>query len=204
MDLESIHENAFGNQKNDFGNETNITGLKKFNARNCKLSTISKNLLNWETTDFSLGWNPFVCNCSISWLINDFANKCPKYFEDSEALYYYERAYKCAGPPNLEDKSFREISKKNCSTNFTTTAIFTKDPNCIITTPTSKAYSNYYGTNSKTNNDGLIIALIIFVIFVIVGIIAAVIFYRRRKQKASTNIQSAIDKLNEDLTMSTL
>uniref|UniRef100_A0A914PAA4 Uncharacterized protein n=1 Tax=Panagrolaimus davidi TaxID=227884 RepID=A0A914PAA4_9BILA len=65
--LTFIHENAFGYAYNGTS-----PALESFSIEYCNLKTIPENLLNWnKIAKFGLGNNPFICNCSMAWLIND-------------------------------------------------------------------------------------------------------------------------------------
>uniref|UniRef100_A0A914PN44 Uncharacterized protein n=1 Tax=Panagrolaimus davidi TaxID=227884 RepID=A0A914PN44_9BILA len=65
--LSYIHENAFG-----YAYNATSPPLETFSLEFCNLSTIPEDLLNWNNiSKFALGRNPFFCNCSMAWLIND-------------------------------------------------------------------------------------------------------------------------------------
>uniref|UniRef100_A0A914QBY6 Uncharacterized protein n=1 Tax=Panagrolaimus davidi TaxID=227884 RepID=A0A914QBY6_9BILA len=65
--LSYIHENAFGNVDSEI-----LHSLETFSVESCNLSIIPEKLLNWNSlTEFGIGKNPFICNCSMAWLIND-------------------------------------------------------------------------------------------------------------------------------------
>uniref|UniRef100_A0A914QG57 Uncharacterized protein n=1 Tax=Panagrolaimus davidi TaxID=227884 RepID=A0A914QG57_9BILA len=103
--LNFIHENAFGNLIG-----YNVSNLKEFKVNDCNLTVLPENLLPWENVkNIYASENPYICNCSMAWLFNDFVNPKPKYFK-----YFRGSIPRCAGPPKFEGHTFQEISGALC------------------------------------------------------------------------------------------
>uniref|UniRef100_A0AC35EWX6 LRRCT domain-containing protein n=1 Tax=Panagrolaimus sp. PS1159 TaxID=55785 RepID=A0AC35EWX6_9BILA len=87
---------------------------------------IPENLLNWQNLkEFGLGNNPFICNCSMTWLINDILSPTHsinlKSFlsEQYHSVGYStqipeENGFKCFGPLVLKNIPFSHISQTLC------------------------------------------------------------------------------------------
>uniref|UniRef100_A0AC35GFS1 Uncharacterized protein n=1 Tax=Panagrolaimus sp. PS1159 TaxID=55785 RepID=A0AC35GFS1_9BILA len=91
--------------------------LESFSIEFCKLSTIPENLLDWSKIKaIGIEGNPFYCNCSMAWLINDMTS--PKHIfnfqQISPSSYRGTNDMKCFGPHALRDTSFIHISGKFC------------------------------------------------------------------------------------------
>uniref|UniRef100_A0A914P7W3 Uncharacterized protein n=1 Tax=Panagrolaimus davidi TaxID=227884 RepID=A0A914P7W3_9BILA len=114
--LSYIHENAFGNLNG-------TTSLESFSVEFCNLSMIPENLLNWQNLkEFGLGNNPFICNCSMTWLIDDILSPThsinlksfiseQRHPVDYRMQIHEENGFKCFGPLALKNIPF---SKKMC------------------------------------------------------------------------------------------
>uniref|UniRef100_A0AC35GBM9 Uncharacterized protein n=1 Tax=Panagrolaimus sp. PS1159 TaxID=55785 RepID=A0AC35GBM9_9BILA len=142
--LSYIHENAFGNLANN-----GIPSLKKVSVEYCNLSTIPENLLNWQNLkEFGLGNNPFICNCSMAWLINDILSPThsinlksfisfqhQSFSVDYKMQIPEENGFKCFGPVALKNIPFSHISQKLCpnKTNEKPKIIYLKENVSIIT-----------------------------------------------------------------------
>ena len=68
--LYAFHENAFGNV-NHGEKPFNVSKIVEFNVQNCNFSTLPEKLFDWKAVNsLLLDGNPFVCGCSLSWLIS--------------------------------------------------------------------------------------------------------------------------------------
>ena len=104
-----IHENAFGNLDG-----RNILSLEIFKADNCNLTMIPENLLDWDSIkEVHISRNPFVCDCSMAWLINDFSNPAPHYVDKLRSSFR-EMPF-CDAPEELKDQSFQDVSGTICN-----------------------------------------------------------------------------------------
>ena len=90
-----IHENAFG-----ASSLQQALSLETLVLRSCNLSTIPQKLLNWKTvTKLNVGNNPYVCNCSLTWIIDEL-----KSIEMSKKFVhfgYLEQDLQCYYPDEL-------------------------------------------------------------------------------------------------------
>ena len=118
--LQSIHANAFGNLDG-----RNLSSLEIFNADNCNLTMIPENLLDWNSIkEIQISQNPFICDCSMAWLINDFSNPIPQYVQKLHVYGYPDDKIICQGPEKFKDRTFKEISGKlNCEFTDSETSI---------------------------------------------------------------------------------
>uniref|UniRef100_A0A914QB00 Uncharacterized protein n=1 Tax=Panagrolaimus davidi TaxID=227884 RepID=A0A914QB00_9BILA len=123
LKLSFIDENAFGFAKN--GTSPKIESLS---FEHCKLEIIPEKLLDWKNIkEIGIGGNNFMCNCSLSWLINgiDNLNLVQLYTHPSEGSRYHYSIYygfeeirennlQCQGPMALNKIHFSIISGNLC------------------------------------------------------------------------------------------
>uniref|UniRef100_A0A914PZ12 Uncharacterized protein n=1 Tax=Panagrolaimus davidi TaxID=227884 RepID=A0A914PZ12_9BILA len=187
--LSYIHENAFGNLNNN-----GIQSLETFSLEFCNLSMIPENLLNWQDLkEFGLGNNPFICNCSMTWLINDIlspthsinlksfiSEQHQSFSVDYKMQNPEENGFKCFGPLALKNIPFSHISQKLCSnkSNEKPKIIYFKENVSIIT---------------------VIFVLAACAFTFMLGIFIAPIvrrFYQSKKQDAGFINQNFMDEIN--------
>uniref|UniRef100_A0AC35FU40 LRRCT domain-containing protein n=1 Tax=Panagrolaimus sp. PS1159 TaxID=55785 RepID=A0AC35FU40_9BILA len=107
-----IHENAFGYAYN----KSSPPPLESFSVEYCNLSTIPEELLNWHNVKkIGLGGNPFICNCSMAWLINDLVSPTHSMnLQNIATTGYGSSDFQCSGPYGLKGISFAHLSKNFC------------------------------------------------------------------------------------------
>lgn len=77
--LYDFNPNAFGTAENTLG-DYDIPELVELNLKDCNFTTLAPELIAWEKVEkLSLSGNPFQCDCTMSWLINE---KTLHHFED--------------------------------------------------------------------------------------------------------------------------
>uniref|UniRef100_A0A914QBD3 Uncharacterized protein n=1 Tax=Panagrolaimus davidi TaxID=227884 RepID=A0A914QBD3_9BILA len=148
-------------------------------------------MLNWDSIDeIYILFNPFICNCSMAWLINDFAYSNPKFVTHMklDEPYMFNQTLKCAAPKELKDKTFKEISNKLCNTSFTEPGIFER-----------------LETKIPPSNFSFLMATI----FIIFGILISgliIFIFNRRKRKPLENVSTPeeTEKLNDEIVLNDL
>ena len=117
--LSSIHENAFGRiQSNP---DLKPPKIESFSIHCCNISILPKNLLDWDNLkELYLIGNPFMCNCSMAWLIDDLA--APKQNSSLTRSILFHHAdfgegrdrLKCFGPTKFKNKLLTDVGGQIC------------------------------------------------------------------------------------------
>uniref|UniRef100_A0AC34F3B3 Uncharacterized protein n=1 Tax=Panagrolaimus sp. ES5 TaxID=591445 RepID=A0AC34F3B3_9BILA len=175
--LSHIHENAFGYAYNG-----TVPKLESFSVEFCKLPTIPEKLLNWKNVqEIAIEGNPFICNCSMAWIINDLASASEttlNFKEIAPSEYHGRRKneMKCAGPHALRDTAFIHLSGKFCINNKK------EQPSTITVTEAEEQEDD----DSDSSTNYLLISFAIIASFAL-GFVAFPLFrylFRLRKQNA--------------------
>uniref|UniRef100_A0AC34GSY0 LRRCT domain-containing protein n=1 Tax=Panagrolaimus sp. ES5 TaxID=591445 RepID=A0AC34GSY0_9BILA len=161
--LSFIHENAFG-----LAHSHRSTALEEFYVNGCNLTVLSENLLNWTSLKkFKASDNPFICDCSMKWVINYVKEK----YDSAKHSHYH-----CQQPTEFEGKTFLELPDSFCNESTTTSSL-------QISTTTS---STITVTESSTSpKDGILILIIVFlsVAFIIcLSVFGGYYFYYRNQR----------------------
>lgn len=171
--LSFIHENAFGFVSTKFA-----PALEYFSAKHCNLATLPSTLLNWNNTKHVLiGFNPFTCDSTLTWLLNVIKNSSSPYHAKF-AIHYgnpVSDEYVCFNPPALKGCLFSNVSAP------------LGKPDCL-------------NVNDTGFSNTQLLFIIISLIFAAFSIISAGIYvYRRRiRDIPYRRRQEEDDKIEED------
>ena len=110
--LSYIHENAFGAITNGAAPQ-----LELFSVKNCELQILPEKMLDWKNVkNIQIVDNPFTCNCSMAWLINDLKAENPLYKQSLKG--YLNRGsthvLRCSSPPSLAGTKFYNLAGHFC------------------------------------------------------------------------------------------
>uniref|UniRef100_A0AC34GSD9 LRRCT domain-containing protein n=1 Tax=Panagrolaimus sp. ES5 TaxID=591445 RepID=A0AC34GSD9_9BILA len=125
-------------------------------------------MLNWTSLKkFKASDNPFICDCSMKWLINYIKER----YESAKHSHYH-----CQQPPEFEGKTFLELPDSFCNKSTTTSS-----PKISTTTPSTVTVTEA----STSPKHGIWILIIVFlaVAFIICLFVFGGYYYYYRNQR---------------------
>uniref|UniRef100_A0A914QIR1 LRRCT domain-containing protein n=1 Tax=Panagrolaimus davidi TaxID=227884 RepID=A0A914QIR1_9BILA len=179
--LSFIDENAFG-----FAHSHLKPSLEKFSLFGCNLTALPENLLNWTSLKhFAASDNPFICNCSMNWLIKFIKEKS----DPTKPSHY-----KCSNPSEFKEKSFLELPETFCNkylANSTTLNLSISTTILPITVFEAAKFAS---------NEHLILNVLIASFFIAIVIVFGGIYYYRSRRiiQIPRNCEDDEDLLEED------
>ena len=116
--LSSIHENAFGAISNAIA-----PPVEYFSIWNCNISILPEKLLNWKHMNtMVIGLNPYACNCSMAWLIEDLQSSTSLYKKKIKNAYQFpgiigpmSNMLYCGALENSKPMMFKNIPETFCN-----------------------------------------------------------------------------------------
>ncbi|NXI59886.1 PKD1 protein, partial [Chloroceryle aenea] len=86
-----------------------LTSLAKLDISHNKISTLEDGIFDnlFNLSEINLSWNPFVCDCKLSWL--------PRWVEDRRVKVLQASDTRCAHPPGVANLSLFNVSFVNAT-----------------------------------------------------------------------------------------
>uniref|UniRef100_A0A669QU75 Polycystin 1, transient receptor potential channel interacting n=1 Tax=Phasianus colchicus TaxID=9054 RepID=A0A669QU75_PHACC len=86
-----------------------LTSLAKLDLSHNKISTLEEGIFDnlFNLSEINLSWNPFFCDCKLSWL--------PRWVEDRKVTIIQASDTRCANPPEVANLSLFSVSFINAS-----------------------------------------------------------------------------------------
>ncbi|XP_069726043.1 polycystin-1 isoform X2 [Phaenicophaeus curvirostris] len=86
-----------------------LTSLAKLDISHNQISTLEDGIFDnlFNLSEINLSWNPFVCDCKLSWL--------PRWVEDRKVKVIQASETRCAHPPEVANLSLFDVSFVNAT-----------------------------------------------------------------------------------------
>uniref|UniRef100_A0A914Q370 Uncharacterized protein n=1 Tax=Panagrolaimus davidi TaxID=227884 RepID=A0A914Q370_9BILA len=124
--LSFFDENAFG----ALNNGSTVPQLEEFSLKNCNVSVLSEKLINWKNiSKIDIRSNSLTCNCSMTWLINDYNSTNPLIVDKmiDYSNYNYKNDLRCYSPSSFYGTHLHTLAGDFCSNKSSAADIKNKD-----------------------------------------------------------------------------